>query len=124
MITISSIPHGYFKSSFINCKNDIKWFYGTLIKSRGKFIYYILKNDNTEIGTLVNYSSISKHEFGICIFDEFKYKGIGSKVIKQLIENIDQNAIFTINKRNSVSINFFKKLIKSRVIYENNINII
>ncbi len=124
MITISRISKQYYIDSILNCKNDIKWFYDTLSKCKGKNTHFILKNGNTEIGLLVNYFNLSNKEIGICIYNKYKYQGFGTNVVIQIVQKFNSRATFRINKHNINSILFFSRLIKQGHLDFSNIKIV
>ncbi len=121
MILISSITCDYFKSSILNHKNDLKWFYDTLAIGCSKNKFYVLIKEDVEIGLLINYCTVSNLDFGLCIYEKYRNQGYGTKVVVQLVQKFNHLVTFTINKHNINSHLFFNKLIKSGILNKENI---
>jgi GNAT superfamily N-acetyltransferase len=110
--------------------DEIKTFFELNQKNQKTFRYFknrgfdTLKNHKKTIlafdnNTYIGYGHLdvdsNKTWLGIMVCDECTGKGIGTKIIKKLLENVIEDIHLTVDKNNTLAINLYEK---------NNFNII
>jgi len=112
MIKLKPISRNQFKREVLLSKASVRWMIWYAINKIDGISYFHYFNQNQSCGVCFIVNKESHHEVGILIRQSFRNKGLGKKLVNELIEKKEQPIIFTVSNSNSISKSFFNNFVE------------
>lgn len=113
MIKLKPISRNQFKKEILLNKTSVRWMIWYAINKINGISYFNYFNQIGICGVCFIINKESHLEVGILIRQSFRNKGLGKKLINELIKKKEKPIVFTVSNSNSISKSFFDNFVES-----------
>ena len=112
MVILKPISRNEFKREILLSKTSARWMIWYALKKINGISYFRYLNYTQNCGVCFIINNESHLEVGILIRQSLRNKGLGKKLVIELIDNKEQPIVFVVSNSNSSSKSFFNKFVE------------
>ena len=113
MIKLKPISRNQFKKEILLSKASMRWMIWYAVNKVNDISYFCYFNQIGICGACFFVFKESHIEVGILIREGFRNKGLGKKLINEIIKKKEKPVVFTVSNSNSISKSFFDNFVES-----------